>query len=92
MGLISRKQITVTHREGTSPLALFLEYLILAAALVLLIPAAVLIITKDARPGDLLYPYKLQIESAGLSLVRGTSFEEPLQKLILGRRLEEKKL
>lgn len=92
MGLISRKQVTVIQREETSPLALFLEYLLLAVTLVLLIPAGVLLITKDSRPGDRLYSYKLQIEKVGLTLVRGTSLEEPLQKLILGRRMDEKKL
>ncbi len=86
------QEVTITHREQSSPTAIFLGYLVLGLVLVMLIPTVVLIITKDARPGDSLYPYKLQIESAGLSLVRGTSLEGPLQKLILGRRLEEKKL
>lgn len=86
------KNITLTHREKRSILTAFFGYFVLAVVLVILIPAGVLIITKDARPGDLLYPYKLQIESIGLTLVRGTSLEEPLQKLILGRRLEERKL
>lgn len=86
------KNITLTHREKRSILTVFLGYFVLAAVLVILIPAGVLIITKDAKPGDMLYPYKLETESIGLTLVRGTSLEDPLQKLILGRRMEERKL
>lgn len=85
------KNITLTHRENVSFIAKLVEYALFAFFGLILFIAGFLIVTKDARPGDGLYFYKIRVEEGVLSLVRGTSFESTLQKLILGRRIEERK-
>ena len=82
--------IRFTHREEASKKALFIEYLILALFFLVLIPIGVLVVTKDALPGDSLYKYKIQIETSTTSLLKGTPLEEPLKKIITGRRLQER--
>lgn len=85
------KNITLTHREKTSIFRIIIKFLISGLVLSVLVLAGMLLVTKDSVQGDVIYPYKIQIENSALSLAKGTSFEEPLQKLILGRRLEERK-
>jgi len=86
------KNITLTHRAKVSKFNIFIEYLFLALVFLILIPAGVLVITKDSLPGDPLYTYKVQIENSALSLTKGTSLEIPLKQIITGRRLQEREL
>lgn len=83
------KNITFTHREEVSRSTLFFEYFVLVLVFLILIPAGVLFVTKDSLPGEPLYTYKIQLESAASSLFSATPVSVTFEKMILGRRFSE---